>query len=63
MLLSFSLHLIVSVRDATRRDAVVYSTKVLPLANTVVTNISLYFDNYLSLDLQVHGGHQHQPLL
>jgi hypothetical protein len=39
-----------SVRDATRRDAVVYSTKVLPLANMVVTNISQYFDNYLTLE-------------
>jgi hypothetical protein len=38
------------VRDATRRDAVVYSTKVLPLANMVVTNISQYFDNYLTLE-------------
>ncbi len=41
------------VRDATRRDAVVYCDKVLPLANRVVTNISLFFDNYIALDLKV----------
>lgn len=38
------------VRDATRRDALVYCAKVLPLANMVVTNISEYFDNYLALE-------------
>lgn len=38
------------IRDAVRQDAVIYSTKVLPVANMVVTNISAYFDNYLSLD-------------
>ena len=37
------------IRDAVRRDATVYVTMVLPLANSVVINISAYFDNYLSL--------------
>jgi hypothetical protein len=40
------------VRDATRRDAVVYCAKVLPLANMVVTHISEYFDNYLALEFE-----------
>ena len=40
------------VRDATRRDAVVYCAKVLPLANMVITHISEYFDNYLALEFE-----------
>ena len=38
------------IRDQVRADAAVYSTKVLPLANEVVGNISAYFDNYVALE-------------
>jgi hypothetical protein len=37
---------LVSLCDATRLDAQVYLSQVLPLAVTVVNNISMYFENY-----------------
>jgi hypothetical protein len=40
------------IRDAVRQDAVIYSDKVLPVANMVVTNMSAYFDNYLALSYE-----------
>jgi hypothetical protein len=42
----------IRIRDAVRQDAEIYSTTVLPLANTVVNNISAYFDNYISLEFE-----------
>jgi hypothetical protein len=39
-----------NVRDAVRRDAAVYVSKVLPFASTVVLNLSSYFDTYLSME-------------
>jgi hypothetical protein len=41
-----------TVRDAVRRDATVYVSKVLPFASTVVLNLSSYFDTYLALDYE-----------
>ena len=38
------------IRDLVRKDAVLYSAHVLPLALAVIGNISAYFDNYLALE-------------
>ena len=51
------------IRDAVRRDATVYVTMVLPLANSVVINISAYFDNYLSLTYERIGWNLSRTLL
>ncbi len=45
-----------SIRDAIRRDAVVYCTKILPLSNMMFIYISQYFDNYLSLSFEEWQG-------
>jgi len=46
--LGFFVHLC-RVRDGVCQEAIVYFTEVLPLASTVVVNISHYFDFYLNL--------------
>jgi hypothetical protein len=40
------------IREAVRQDAAVYCSKVLPMVAGVVTNLSQYFDNYLSLEFE-----------
>ena len=40
------------VRDAVRDDTVVYVTKVLPHANSVILNIKEYFNNFVALEFE-----------
>jgi hypothetical protein len=40
------------VRDDVRRDAFDYVSQVLPVASTVVLNLSSYFDTFLALDFE-----------
>jgi hypothetical protein len=46
---TFNALCLVSLCEATRLDAQVYLSQVLPLAVTVVNNISMYFENYSGL--------------
>ena len=38
------------IRDATRRDGIIYCKEVLPMAEKTITNLSDYMDNYESLE-------------